>query len=184
MSYLLPSRRMQHALGAFDWSSVTNAALQQASEAAATTPAVQVNRARVAATAHAGYSAIDTYTQAKPWIFVASVLGALASGYGVAKRRKVPEAVTLYSMTGVASLAMAWLTRPDYLGATEPTPPAASTTSPSAFRSSLAWADARAARLSHEQPGWERATLARLWGDLGTGTMVPAVDTLISKNSH
>lgn len=176
------------ALGAVDWSQLSrelgSTALQGAAEAAVAVPAVQVNRARIASLVHLGYQTVDTYEAARPWLFLASVAGVIGSGIGMSRRRKIPEAVALYSITGVLSLAMGIITRPRALGAQAPTPPATNANAPGALRSTLAWTDGRVARLSREDPGWESRTLARLWGDVGSGTMAPVVSTLLTRNSR
>jgi hypothetical protein len=188
MTYLTRDRGLAGLSGGIDWSKIGGdlggQALNQAAQAAVGVPSVTVNRARVAAAVDAAYAAADQYQEVKPGLFVAGVVGALASGYALSKRRKNPEAVTLYSLTGLASLAVAWFTRPDALVRAAPAPAQADPNAPGFVKSGLSWADARVARRSAEAPGWEARALTRLMGDLGTGTMAPAVTTLLTKNAH
>ena len=175
-------------IGSIDWSKLGadlgNTAVSKAAEVAADAPAVRINRARIASMVQLGYATMDGWELAKPWVFLASLTSAAASGWGIYKRKKVPEAVTLYSITGVISLALAYASRPSYLRGSAPVPPAADAQAPSAFRQALAWTDGRVERLSREQPGWESRTLARLWTDLGNSTMNPAVSALLTRNGR
>ena len=159
----------------------------QVAETVTSVPAVQTNRARAAAVVEMGYEGVDFVQEYKPALFLISVLGAIASGYALKRRYKVPEGAGLYSVTGLASVAMAWITRPDFLkpaavvstAAPDSNAPAGSVTS-----SALKWTDARVAKLTAKDPGWEGRTLVRLWNDIGQGTMDPAVQVILTKNSH
>lgn len=166
------------------WDSLTTATMQQAASSALAVPTVQVNRARAAAAVDAGYDAMATYMAWRPAIFAASVTGAVISGAALARRIKNPEAIALYGIVGALSVVAAWLTRPDMLRSppqqTIPTDPNA----PSGMAGAVGWLDARVARNSAERPGWEAATFTRLASDLGMGTLNPAVQALLTQNSH
>lgn len=190
MTYLvrtLEDRRLA-GLGAVDWGELgkglAQTAATQAAEAAVAVPEVRINRARAASAAQLGYSAVDQFNDSKPVLFIVGLVGAAASGYGLYKRRKVPEACVLYALTGILSAGLAYVSKPAAVTSAAPTPAAADPQAPSAVRRMLAWLDARADRLSQEQPGWESRTLGRLWGDVGLGTMNPAVQVLLTKNSR
>jgi hypothetical protein len=173
---------------ALDLSSLTSnvggAALDTAAQAATSLPAVTVNRERLAAAVNLGYSVVDGYDRAKPGIFVASLVSTILSSGALAKRRKNPEAVALYSIIAISSALTAWFTRPDFLKGQAAVPPQSNAQAPGPVKSALGWADARAAKLSASQPGWEGRTLTRLWSDLGSGTITPAAQTLLTRNSH
>lgn len=176
-------------MGALDLSALGrelgSTAMVTAADAATNTNAYRINRARIAALAHLGYSGLDTYAAAKPGIFLVSLAGLLASGVALAKRRKkCPEAPALYALTAALSGAAAWFTRPDWL---LPPPQANVQVDPNAadyVKQALGRIDGRAAALSRSEPGWEARTLGRLWQDLGSGTMPPVVTTLLTKHSQ
>lgn len=159
---------------------LTTTLLQSAAETATGLPVVQQNRARMAAVVNAGYAAIDTYAKVQPYLFVAGVLGAIASGMALTRRRKVGEAYPLYLGAGIASAGLAWFTRPASLRSAAPVPPPGGTP---ATAQALAWIDGRVATKSAQQPGWETATWSRLASDLGQGTLNPAVQTLLTHNA-
>jgi len=75
---------------------------------------------------------------------------------------------------------VAWFTRPGTTAA----PPESNPQSPGVVKSTLQWADARVASRTQQDPGWEPRALARLMNDFGTGTMAPAIQTLLTKNGH
>ncbi len=160
--------------------------MNEAANLATNSNAVTTNRARIAAMVNLGYSAADTYQTMKPGLFIAGVVGTLVSGAALAKRRKNPEAVALYTLTAVISAATAWFARPDMLksSAALAPPPDSNPAAPGPVKSSLGWADHRVAKLSASQPGWEGATLTRLFNDFGSGTMAPAVKTLLTRKAH
>ncbi len=166
--------------------SLQSSALTEAAKLATDSTAVKVNRARIAAVANLGYSYLDTYQRAKPSLFILGLAGTTISSMALAKRRKNPEAVALYSILAVVSIATAWFTRPDLLksAAAKATPPESNPNAPGAVKSSLTWADNRVAKLTARQPGWEGATLTRLIGDFGSGTIPPGVKTLLTRNAH
>ena len=163
---------------------LTQAALQQAANAALATPEVEVNRARAAAALDAGYDAMATYMAWRPVLFAASVTGAVVAGSALARRYKNPEAVALYGLAGAISTLVAWFTRPDMLRAPVvqaiPTDPNA----PSGMAGAIGWLDNKVATNTEERPGWEAATFNRLASDLGMGTLNPAVQALLTQNSH
>lgn len=166
------------------WDALTTATLQQAASSAMAVPAVQVNRARAAAAIDAGYDAMATYMAWRPALFAASTMGALVSGAALARRAKNPEAVALYGIVGALSVVTAWFTRPAMLRSAPeqaiPTDPNA----PSGMAGAVGWLDHQVARNSQERPGWEAATFNRLASDLGMGTLNPAVQALLTQNSH
>jgi len=166
--------------------SLQNSALNEAAKLATDSDSVTTNRARIAAVANLGYSYLDTYQVMKPGLFVAGVAGTILGSIALSKRRKVPEAVALYALLTTFSAATAWFTRPDLLksAAAKAAPPESNPNAPGAVKSTLAWTDARVAKLSARQPGWEGATLTRLLSDFGSGTMAPAVQTLLTRKSH
>ena len=76
-------------------------------------PSVTLYRERAAAALHDGMAAYDTYSALRPWLFYSSILGMIASGYMLYKRRKIgSEAIALYSLTFAVSAATAWFTAP------------------------------------------------------------------------
>lgn len=165
-------------------SRVSDAASEQVASVVANNDAFQVNRERFAVLANTGYAWLDKYVASKPTLFVIGLIGAAASGYGIYRRRKNPEAVTLYSTTGILSAALAFIARPGVSSASKNPPPAVAADSPGALKSTMAWMDKKAAVLTSKSPGWEKKTLTRVWKDVGQGPIQPAVNTLLTKNSH
>lgn len=159
---------------------LTSAALNSVATAATMNPTVLQDRARAAAVLNLGYSSLDTYDSMQPILFWGSLVGAIASSYAGAKRRKVPEAVSLYTLTGLTCGAVAWLTRPAFLRPA-PTPAEAAATTP-ATGAAIGWMDARVAKLNASQPGWEAQTWRRFAQDAGTND--PAVITILTRNSR
>ncbi len=163
---------------------VGGAALQTAAVGLAASPTYTQNRARIAALTELGYEGLDFYQQFQPTLFILGVVGTAIGSAALAKRRKNPEAVALYSLITVGSALTAWLTRPAMLRpAPAPLPPNSTASTP-ILGSTLGWLDRRAENLTRNDPGWESRNLARLLGDLGMGTMDPATQALISTNSH
>ncbi len=160
--------------------SIQDTLLISVANVATNNPVMQDKRAQLAALAEAYYQASDTYTAAKPWLFAAGLLGAVVSAAAVSQRRKIGgqhagEAWALYGATGLASIALAWVARPDSLRSA----PAAGVAGPS-------WPAARAAALTAAHPGWEAATWDRLAHDFGSGTLLaqnPAVQVLLTRNT-
>lgn len=161
---------------------LSSAALTTVAKAATADPTVLQDRARAAAVLDAGYSAVDTYDAVQPVLFWGSILGAIASGYALAKRRKVPEAVTLYTATELACIATAWLTRPAWLRPA-PTPAQAQVaqTSPG-MANLLGWVDKRVATNNATRPGWEGAAWTRFEQDAGITD--PSISALLTTNSR
>ncbi len=158
----------------------TSTALNSVASVATVNPTVLQDRARAASVLDLGYSAVDVYDTWQPLLFWGSIVGVIASGYAGTKRRKVPEAVTLYTITGVGSAVMAWLTRPAFLRPV-PTPAQAAASTP-AVGAAIGWMDDRVAKLNASQPGWEQTTWRRFAQDVGTTD--PAVITLLTKNAR
>jgi len=145
-------------------------------------PVVITNRARAAAVVSKGYSALDAYDKYKGFLFAAGVIGAVASSLALARRRsKSAEAYPLYISTGIASAAVAWMTRPDSMRAA---PRAPIPGQPSATARSLAWVDAEVSANSQQRPGWEAATWGRLANDLGQGTLSPSLQVFFTRNTR
>lgn len=159
---------------------ITSAALNSVATVATTNRTVLQDRARAASVLDLGYTAADAYDQWQPFLFWGSVLGVIASSYAGAKRKKVPEAVTLYALTGIGSAVMAWVTRPAFLRPA-PTPAEAAASTP-AMGAAIGWMDARVAKLDASRPGWESNTWRRLAQESGTSD--PAVITLLTRNAH
>lgn len=188
-------------------SSVTSQVLGEAVKYATDLPQVQVNRARAAALIDYGYEKLDQFSSVKPYVFWSSTAGLVACGYMGFRRRKIPEAVALYSVLGVISAGLAYLTRPDALrpqpapmpasatAAPVPAAPAPSPTTsapvleatkpaPKALPQVLGWLDRRVVARSAIKPGWEATTLRRVAKDLGFAKLGSAVETAITRNSH
>ncbi len=163
---------------------LTSAALNSVATVATTNQNVLQDRARAAAVVDLGYTGLDIYDSWQPVLFWGSVAGLIASSYAGTKRRKVPEAVTLYAITGISSALVAWITRPAFLRPT-PTPAQAAaqaTASTPALGAAVGWLDARVAKNDAARPGWERATWSRMAQDVGTTD--PAVITILTRNAH
>ena len=158
----------------------TSTALNSVATVATVDPTVLQDRARAASVLDLGYSALDTYDSLQPILFWGSLAGLIASGYALKRRRKVPEAATLYTVTGISSAIMAWITRPAFMRPA-PTPAQAAASTP-ALGAAIGWMDNRVTKLNASQPGWERTTWQRLAQDVGTTD--PAVLTLLTKNAH
>ncbi len=84
-------------------------------------PAYVDNRERAAVVLDQGFKAYDGYVRAKPYLFFGSLISGAFSGYALYKRRKRgTEAVVLHSANLIASIVVAFVTRP---GTTPPAPP-------------------------------------------------------------
>lgn len=139
-------------------------------------PAVQQTRARLGVVAHDGYAALDTYRTWQPLIFAVSLAGLAASVYALTKRRRVGEALVLYSATAVASAGVAWVTRPWSTAAT-----AATQSDPAAPPGGImAMLDSRASSLAAQDPQFASKSLGRLLTDLGTDKISPTIRTLLA----
>lgn len=75
-------------------------------------PGYEQNRERGAVIIKKAFAAHDVYVKAQPFIFGASLLGAIAAGYAWQRRRRHAEAHVLYPGLLVALGGVAWLTRP------------------------------------------------------------------------
>ncbi len=159
---------------------LTSAALNSVATVATQNPTMLQDRARAASVLDLGYSAADAYDEWQPFLFWGSVMGVIASSYAGARRKKVPEAVTLYALTGIGSAIMAWMTRSAYLRPA-PTPAQAAASTP-AMGAAIGWMDARVAKLDATKPGWEKGTWQRLARESGSND--PAVITLLTRNAH
>ncbi len=159
---------------------ITSAALNSVARVATANPTVLADRARAAAVVDAGYGLMDKYDAMQPLLFWGSVAGAIAAGYALARRRKVPEAVTLYTITELACLATAWVTRPAWMRPA-PSPAAASASTP-AGASLVSWMDKRVETNTQERPGWEAAAWKRLEYD--AGVTEPAITSLLTTNAR
>jgi hypothetical protein len=168
-------------LGALD--PITEQALTAVAAAATSDQTVVQDRARAAALLDAGYGYIDIYDQYQPLLFALSIVGLAASGWAIYARPKKAEVITLYSMTGVVSAIMAYVTRPAALRPT-PAPAVAATATSPAMAGVLTWLDNRVAARTAAQPGWEAATWTRVATDIGQAPLDPAVNTLLTANSH
>jgi hypothetical protein len=162
---------------------LSSAALSTVARSAASNPVVLQDRARAAAVLDAGYGWLDTYEALQPVLFWGSVFGAIASGYALAKRRKVPEAVTLYTASELACLATAWMTRPAWLRpAPSPAEAAAAASSSPAVAQLIGWMDKRVVDNSASRPGWERLAWSRLGHDAGITD--PSITALLLTNAR
>lgn len=84
-------------------------------------PAYVDNRERAAVVLDQGFKTYDAYIRAKPFLFFGSLITAGVSGFALYKRHKRgAEAVTLHTGTLIASLVVAFITRP---GTTPKAPP-------------------------------------------------------------
>lgn len=165
---------------------VSQQVLSAAARKAAQYPKVQVNKARAAAVADYGYEKLEMYEAWRPTIFATSSAACLVSVAMGVKRRKVPEAIALYSLSAALTGTLAWLTRPDALRpAPAPMPPQETDPDqpveprPGAMAQVLGWVDRRVDRLNTTEPGWQPRTWQRLAADLGFGTIKPPVSDLL-----
>lgn len=146
-----------------------------------------VNRDRTAASIHWGYEQLAKYEAIRPSLFATSLVGLALSVSMITKRRRVPEAVTLYSVLAAMSAGAAWFTRPDALRpAPAPVPPAAPGEDDSgqgAMAMVLGWADRKAQVLDATYgPHWRDATWRRLARDTGFDTMHPYAESILALN--
>ena len=152
---------------------ITNAA----GNVAAGSSSVQAVRSRLGAAVHDGYSVVDAFTSSTPGLFLLGVSGAAMCGYALAKR-KTPEAHVLYSVAGLISLGLAFMTRPNFLRTQAQIAPAAAPGAATgagagpgtavAVQSAVGrYLDGRVARLGAEDPQFATVALRRLLGDTG-----------------
>lgn len=170
-------------MGGLGMDPLTETALNTVATGVTADPAVIQERSRAAAAVDAGYGALDEYTSLQPTLFFVSVMGLIASGYGLYVRRKVPEGIALYTLTAGLSALAAYVTRPAALRPA-PSPAAAATASSPAMAGVLTYLDQRVANRSAQQPGWEAVTWNRLATDLGQAPLDPAIATLLTANSR
>ena len=123
-------------------------------------PAYVINRNRVGALLHDGFSAMDTYESLKPALFIGSLLGMAGSGYGLVKR-KGAEAKALYGVLFAISAITAFVTRPT--GETVPADasPADAAAAPQ-DAATVGWIDRRVAALEAQDPNFADAAFQRL----------------------
>jgi len=127
-------------------------------------PEYVANRNRVGALLHDGLAAMDVYQQWKPAIFIASLIGAAASGYAFEKRGRRPknvEAMLMYGSLFAVCSATAWITRPS----STPPPSDASPEDVAADpqgAATVGWIDKRVAALSADDPNFADEAFARL----------------------
>jgi hypothetical protein len=129
-------------------------------------PEYVANRNRVGAMLHDGLAAMDVYQQWKPAIFIASLIGAAASGYAFEKRGRRPknlEAMVMYGALFAVCSTAAWITRPSLGGAAVPADasPADVAADPQGA-ATVGWIDRRVAALSAEDPNFADEAFARL----------------------
>lgn len=174
---------------------LTGQALTTAAQVAVATPVVRQNRARAAVVVHEGYDWLETWDRWRPTVFALSAAGAAVSWSIAYRRRKLPEAVALYCLTGTAASVLAWFTRPAALRpppaalpvpapGTVPLPGQTAPPPPGALAQLLGYLDRRATALSGERPGWEGAALRRLARDLGAGILEPYAEVLLTGNTR
>lgn len=144
----------------------------------------QQNRERLAVMVQMGYAYMDWYAQYRSTFFALSLVATAGSAALALKKRTNPEAVTLYSILALASAGVAYFTRPDFMRPTPVVDNGPPQPSSSAIPGALAWLDNKGAELSQVQPGWEAANLLRLANDFGAGTLDPAVQTMLTSNTH
>jgi hypothetical protein len=122
----------------------------------------QQQRDRVAALAHDGFALWDRYQAARPYLFAGSLLAAAGSGYlwwkrGLKKGTRLPEANMVYPALTLASLTVAWITRPDAI-----LPPAAPRATAQDGPGFIGWVDSRVEQLSAEDPNFADKVFSRL----------------------
>lgn len=125
-------------------------------------PEYVANRNRVGALLHDGLSAMDTYQQWKPALFIGSLISMAGSGYAFAKRKN-PEARVLYGSLFALSAAIAWFTKPSLGGAAAPADasPEEVAAAPK-DAATVGWIDSRVSKLSADDPNFADAAFARL----------------------
>jgi hypothetical protein len=166
-------------------SSITgsSAVMGTVAQTVANDPTYLANRERLAAMIAMGYGYLDWYAQYRSTFFALSLVATAASVAGAIKRTS-HEARLLYGALALASLGVAYFTRPDMLRpAPAPVDPNAPPSTP-VMPQVMGWLDSKGAELSAVQPGWEAANLLRLANDFGSGTIDPSVQTLLASNSH
>lgn len=184
-------------------SALTARVLDETARWATDRPSVQMNRARLASLADYGYRKLDTFYRYQPTIFAASAAVCAVSLAMAWRRKRIPEALTLYLASGGVSGAVAYVARPSWLRAAEPAPlpPGAGTppppapgqpvetqppppTPPGPLSQFLGWLDRRVGKANAARPGWESRTWRRVANDLGYGTLNPPLGTLLVRNAQ
>jgi hypothetical protein len=122
-------------------------------------PAYVINRNRVGALLHDGFSAMDTYESIKPALFIGSLLGMAGSGYGLVKR-KGAEAKALYGILFALSAVTAFVTRPGGSSPADATPEDVEAAPQDA--ATVGWIDRRVAALEAQDPNFADAAFQRL----------------------
>lgn len=164
-------------------SSTADAGINALAEVVATNQTFLQNRARAAAVTQMAYNGMALYTQWQPFLFMASLSGALGSAYLLyARRARGAETVALWSVAALAAAGVAYFTRPAFLRATPTVDPA--TTSTPVMAQILGYLDNQVATYTAESPGWEGAILEQVAADFGGGTIDPAVATLLTENAR
>jgi hypothetical protein len=122
-------------------------------------PAYNDNRERAAVVLGQGFGIYDGYVKAKPFLFAGSLASAAFSGFALYKRhKKGAEAITLHSANLVASLIVAYLTRPG----TTPPAPAGTSSGDVAGYNVIAGLDKKRAALKAKDPQFADKVFARL----------------------
>jgi hypothetical protein len=139
-------------------------------------PAYRENRERAAVVLGQGLDAYELYARARPWVFGASVAGAITCGYMLWRRRKLGvEAKVLYGGGFAVCLASAWLTRPV---AAPPAAAAAATPEDRAGAGVVAAIDAKRAEYARKDPSWADKVMTRVAALPGVREQVAAAPAL------
>jgi hypothetical protein len=139
-------------------------------------PAYRSNRERAAVVLGQGLDAYEAYTRLRPWVFGASVAGAITCAYMLWwRRRHGVEAKVLYGGGFAVCAVAAWLTRPP---AAAPAAAAASTPEDRAGAGVVAAIDARRAENAKKDPQWADKVMARVAALPGVREEVAAAPVL------
>ena len=149
-------------------------------------PEYVTNRNRVGAILHDGFSAMDTYEQWKPALFIGSLIGMAGSGYAFEKRGRRPknaEAMVLYGGIFLACAATAFITRPKSAAAKAAAAPAdaspADVAASPGDAGAVGWIDRRVETLSAEDPNFADVAFGRLVQMPGINTQFQHMNPLI-----
>jgi hypothetical protein len=170
--------------------SLINILTDAAGNVAAGSSSVQEVRDRLGAAVHDGYSVVDSFTSSTPGLFLLGTAGSALCSYALAKR-KTTEARILYSIAGVVSLVLAFMTRPNFLRTQAQIAPAATPGAAAAPGAVVVpgtavavqgfignWLDGRVATLSAEDPQFATTALRRLLADTALD-QVPGVSNIV-----
>ena len=167
--------------------SLINILTDAAGNVAAGSESVQAVRSRLGAAVHDGYSVVDAFTSSTPGLFLLGVSGAALCGYALAKR-KTAEARVLYSVLGLFSAGLAFMTRPNFMRTQAQIAPAATAAAPGAVavpgtavavQSAVGrWLDGRVNTLSAEDPQFATVALRRLLSDTALD-QIPGVANIV-----